>query len=98
MKHPQSPCNISKVLGHKIVTADGKRIGHVADLVLTKDAPYKVTGLLYGESGWEHRLHLLNPFTKVDQEQTDSDPISWDDVDRIEGNTIILRQGYHKHS
>ncbi len=91
MKKPQSLCYISNLLGHKIVTAEGKRIGHVADVVLTQEDPYKVTGLLYGESGWEHRLHLLNPFTKVEHSQTKLDTLSWDDVDRIEGNTIVLK-------
>ena len=84
------------MLNHKIVTADGKHIGHVADVVLTKDAPHRVTGFLYGESGWEHRLHLLNPFTKVDHEQTEADPLPWEAVDRIEGNTIILKEGYQE--
>ena len=93
MKHPSSPCYISKLLGHKIVTAEGKRIGHVADIVLTEAAPYKVTGFLYGERGWEHRLHLLNPFSRVDHAQTESDTLSWDDVERIERSTIILKQG-----
>lgn len=93
MNHPQSPCSISNLLGHKIVTAEGKRIGHVADIVLTQEAPYRVTGFLYGESGWEHRLHLLNPFSKVDHSQTEPDALSWDDVERIERSTIVLKQG-----
>ena len=98
MNKSQSLCYISKLLGHKIVTAEGKRIGHVADVVLTQKAPYRVTGFLYGESGVEHRLHLLNPFTRVEHSQTKSDTLSWDDVERIEGNMIILKEGYREPS
>ena len=93
MSYSQSPCYISKLLGHKIVTAEGKRVGHVADIVLTEEAPYRVTGFLYGESGWAHRLHLLNPFSKVDYAQTKPDVLSWENVERIERSTIVLKQG-----
>jgi len=92
MNHFQSSNYISNLLGHRIVTAEGKRVGHVADIVLTQEAPYKVIGFLYGERGWEHRLHLLNPFSKVDHAQTKSDILSWDDVERIERSTIVLKQ------
>jgi len=69
MRPPQALCYMSDLLGHKIVTDEGKRVGHVADVVLTPDAPHKVTGLLYGEGGWEYRLHLLNPFITVKHPQ-----------------------------
>ena len=93
MNHPQSPCYISKLLGHRIVTAEGKHVGRVADIVLTEEAPYKVRGFLYGESGWEHRLHLLNPFRRVDHAQAKPDMLSWEHVERIERSTIVLKQG-----
>ena len=92
MNEPQTLCNISSLLGHRIVTAEGKHVGHVADIVLTEETPYKVRGFLYGESGWEHRLHLLNPFSKVDHAQTKPDMLSWDDVERIERSTIIVKR------
>ena len=95
MQHAQTLCNLSNILlGRKIVTAEGKRVGHVADVVLTPDAPHKVTGLLYGERGWEHRLHILNPFRKVDHAQAKSDIIPWDAVERIERSTIVLKASY----
>ena len=93
MNQPRTSRYISKLLSHKIVTAEGKRIGHVADVVLTEEAPYKVRGFLYGESGWEHRLHLLNPFSKVDHAQTKPDMLPWEHVERIERSTIVLKQG-----
>jgi sporulation protein YlmC with PRC-barrel domain len=83
---------ISSLLNHRIITAEGKLVGHVADVVLTEEAPYRITGLLYGESGWEHRLHLLNPFSKVKHSQTKPYILSWDDVERVERSTIVLKQ------
>ena len=98
MQHSQALCYMSNLLGHKIVTDKGKRFGHVADIVLTPDAPHKVTGLLYGESGWEYRLHLLNPFSKVTHPQAKPDIISWDAVERIEHSTIVLKASFSRRT
>lgn len=95
MNSPHTPCYISNLLNHKIVTAEGKRIGHVADVVLTPEAPHKVTGLLYGESGWQYRLHMLNPFSKVEHSPTQSNVISWENVERVERSTIVLKPDAH---
>ncbi|GAC1401067.1 MAG: hypothetical protein NVS4B12_15570 [Ktedonobacteraceae bacterium] len=95
MNFPQTPSYISNLLNHKIVTAEGKYIGHVFDVVLTPEAPYKVTGFLYGESGWEHRLHLLNPFSKVEHSPTQPNVISWENVERVERSTIVLKPDAH---
>jgi len=91
MEHSQASRYISKLLGLPIITAEGKRIGRVADIVLTPEAPHKVIGLLHGESGWQHRLHLLNPFSKIKRSPTKPDTISWDEVERIERSKVILK-------
>jgi sporulation protein YlmC with PRC-barrel domain len=82
---------ISKLLGLPIFTTEGKKIGHVADIVLTHEAPHKIVGLLYGEGGWQYRLHLLNPFAKVDHSPTQPGMIPWDKVERIERAKVLLR-------
>ncbi|MDQ6661265.1 MAG: PRC-barrel domain-containing protein [Chloroflexota bacterium] len=80
------------LLACKIVTAEGKRLGHIADVELTPGPEYRVTKLLYGQRGWLHRLHVLNPFVdKKSHHKPDSVP--WDAVDRIEGSTVILKPG-----
>ena len=91
MKNSQAPLYISKLLGLPIVTAEGKRIGHVEDIVLTPETPYKVVGLLYGEGGLQHRLHLLNPFTRVKHSPMKPDMIAWDTVERIERSEVRLK-------
>ena len=64
MKETGSKGLITDLLGCKIVTADGKRLGHVLDIELSEGPHYKVKTLLFGASGLQHRLHLLNPFRK----------------------------------
>ena len=92
MEHSHSSSYISKLLGLPIITAEGKKIGRVVDIVLTPEAPHKIVGLLYGEGGWQHRLHLLNPFAKVDSSPKKPDMISWDRVERIERSKVLLRR------
>ena len=95
MQHTQSLMYIGNLLDKKIVTAEGKRIGHVADIELTPNPPYKVTALFYGKGGWQHRLHLLNPFTKTKHPATQPDTIPWDAIERIEKSRVTLKSGYN---
>jgi sporulation protein YlmC with PRC-barrel domain len=57
-----SPLFISDLLGCKIVTAEGKTLGHVLDIQLTHTPACTIHALLYGHSGLLHHFHMLNPF------------------------------------
>jgi sporulation protein YlmC with PRC-barrel domain len=50
---------IGDLLTRKIVTAEGLRVGHVADIQLSQGPEYKVVGLIFGKHGWLYRLHVL---------------------------------------
>ena len=53
---------IGDLLGSKIVTADGRRIGHVVDIQLSRGDEHRATALVYGAHGWLYRWHVLAPF------------------------------------
>jgi sporulation protein YlmC with PRC-barrel domain len=85
---------ISDLLRCKIVTAEGKRLGHVLDIQLTQGPEYKVTALLYGRSGLFHRLHLLNPFRKQGSAPPKPDTVPWDMIASFENSTVKLKPGF----
>ncbi len=84
---------ISDLLGAKIVTAEGKQLGHVRDIQLTHGPEYKVTALMYGRSGLLHRLHLLNPFRKRNSPLSKPDTVLWDAVASFERPVVKLKPG-----
>ena len=50
---------LENLLNKKIVTADGKGIGHVFDIQLSRDGQYCVTALMYGQKS----LLIASTFT-----------------------------------
>jgi sporulation protein YlmC with PRC-barrel domain len=95
-QHQSSITYIGDLLRCKIVTAEGKRLGHVADVQLSTGPEYRIIALLYGELGWLHRLHLLNPVGPRGPRKPKMVP--WEAIDRIEGATVILQPGYMTRS
>src|SRR5581483_11626841 len=85
---------ISDLLGCKIVTAEGKVVGHVADVQLTPGPEYRVTALLFGRRGWLYRLHVLNPLEERSSEPPELDRVSWEAIAHIKHGTIKLKEGY----
>lgn len=85
---------IGDLLKCKIVTAEGKRIGHLADLQLSEGPKYQVVALFFGRRGWLYRLHVLNPFTFKEHHHHKPYKVPWEAVDRIERHTIHLKPGY----
>lgn len=84
---------IGDLLGSKIVTSEGKKIGHVVDIEITPDQEHKVTVLVYGRHGWLFRWHVLHPFAEKFGLRFEPDSVPWDAVDRFEHLTITLKPG-----
>ncbi|MEO7118988.1 MAG: PRC-barrel domain-containing protein [Candidatus Limnocylindrales bacterium] len=82
-----------ELIGSRIVTSGGKQLGHVIDLELDPADGFRVTAIELGRFAWLDRLHILRP---VLHGKADSEPrtVAWDDVDRLEGRTLVLRTGY----
>jgi sporulation protein YlmC with PRC-barrel domain len=87
---------VGEILGSEIVTAEGKSIGHVADLQLTNGPEYKVTALFFGSRGRLHRWHILAPFAELFGLRFQQKPVSWQAVDQIEHRIIRLKPDQHQ--
>ena len=94
MRRAMSKFLISDLLGARIVTAEGKTLGHVRDIQLTSGPDYKVTALMYGRGGLFHRLHLLNPFRHGKPSISKPDTVPWDAVASFERPVIKLKPGF----
>jgi len=99
MKHTQhkqqvtSTISIADLIGSKIVTAEGKKIGHVVDIEVTHGPVYEVTGLVFGRYAWLYRFDVLYPFAKAFGLDVEPDTIPWHAVDRFEQFMVILKPG-----
>jgi sporulation protein YlmC with PRC-barrel domain len=93
MERKREKLRISELLSCKIVTAEGKFVGHVVDVQLTPDPPYRVTALLFGQHALLYRLHVLDLFKKRSSSPQMPDRVLWETIDRIEPPTVILKPG-----
>lgn len=94
MQNKKPPSTITDLLAHRVMTADGKQLGHVADLELSPAPEYKITALLYGASAWLHRLHVLHRFAGILRLRVKPGTAAWDDIARIENGVITLKPEY----
>lgn len=85
---------IGDLLGSKILTDDGRHIGHVVDIELTRDTQPQAKALIYGRHGWLYRWHVLEPFASKFGQHFAPDSIPWQAVEQFENLTIILKRGY----
>jgi sporulation protein YlmC with PRC-barrel domain len=88
--------SVSTLLNKKVVTAEGKKLGHVADIQLTPGPEYRIIALLIGPYAMLFRLHVLNPFASSPKLPRRPASVRWEAIDCIKGRTIRLKPGY-KH-
>lgn len=94
LDHPDdSTFSIEDLVGSKICTAEGKRIGHVVDVQVAGGPMPRVCGLIFGEYGWLYRLHVLEPITKKLGIQVQPHIIPWDAVAHFASETVTLKPG-----
>lgn len=84
---------IGDVLSSKIVTAQGRRIGHVVDIECTPGRTQRVTALVFGKYGWLYRWHVPHPFAKKLGLRIEPDTLPWDAVESFEHLTVKLKPG-----
>ncbi|HLH63820.1 MAG TPA: PRC-barrel domain-containing protein [Ktedonobacteraceae bacterium] len=85
---------IADLLGSKILTADGRHIGHVVDIQLTRGKEPHAKALVYGAHGWLYRWHVLAPFARKFGQGFAPKTIPWHAVEKFENLTFILKRGY----
>jgi sporulation protein YlmC with PRC-barrel domain len=91
MSRVSSKFLLSDLFGARIVTAEGKTLGHVRDIQLSSGPQYKVTALMYGRGGFFHRLHLLNPFRRGKPSISKPDSVPWSAVASFERPVVKLK-------
>ena len=94
MKRTASKLFLGDLLGCKIVTTEGKVLGHVLDVQLTSGPEYKVTALMFGRGGLFHRLHVLNSFRRERAKPARPDTVPWEAVASFERPVVKLKPGF----
>ena len=94
MKRTTAKLFLGDLLGCKIITAEGKVLGHVLDIQLTSGPEYKVTALMFGRGGLFHRLHVLNPFHKERRKPARPDTVPWEAVASFARPVVKLKPGF----
>lgn len=94
MQKTARKCCVGDLLDKRIVTAEGKYVGHVADIQLSDDQQFRVVALIYGRAGWLYRLHVLDVFAQQGKQAEKPPRIPWEAVDRVEDRHVLLKSGY----
>src|SRR5947199_10747411 len=85
---------LEELLYKKIITADGKMIGHVFDIQLSRDGEHRVTALMYGTNSLLFRLHTYEPLARVFRLNQKHKTIRWEVVENIDHTAINLKPAY----
>jgi sporulation protein YlmC with PRC-barrel domain len=85
--------HLEELLSKKIITAEGKRLGHIFDIQISRDGKHHVTALMYGENSLLYRLHVYEPLARafhLNKPKT----IPWEAVDHFDSSGLHLKPGY----
>jgi sporulation protein YlmC with PRC-barrel domain len=85
---------LSELLNKKIVTSDGKTVGHVFDIELSQDGTFRVTALMYGKKALLYRLHILEPLASAFDLNHKPQTIPWQAIDKVDHAVVCLKAGY----
>lgn len=81
---------LADLIGSKVVAADGMRLGHVVDLVVSRDEGYRVIALDVGAMAWLDRLDMTKAMSAFGSRRGRRQ-IPWEHVDRFERLTVYLK-------
>jgi sporulation protein YlmC with PRC-barrel domain len=84
--------SIENLLDKKIVTADGKTLGHVIDIQLSQDSKYRIIALMYGYDSLLYRLHVFEPVARAFHFHQKPKKICWEAVERVDQSAIWLKE------
>jgi hypothetical protein len=81
------------LVDRRVIDADGRDLGHVVDVELTRERPWRVRSLvLGGSSGWIHRLRLDDVLWTHLAEARSPQVVAWDEVEAWDEQVIRLRR------
>lgn len=93
MARAVSTVSLAEIVGGKVVTAEGKKVGHIVEIRVSPGPEYRVQSLLLGRYGWLDRFDLLRSARSHLPRNPDPHIIPWDAVDRLEPNKVVLKPG-----
>lgn len=88
MSQTVTTLRLADLIGSRVVTAAGQRLGHVVEIEVSLGPEYRVLALLLGRSGWLDRFGLWRPKRSRGRRRQ---VIPWLAVERFERCTITLR-------
>jgi sporulation protein YlmC with PRC-barrel domain len=91
MKHTR---RLEELLDKKIMSADGKVVGHVFDIQLSRDGENRVTALMYGKQSLLFRLHVYKPAAIAFRLEQQPQVIPWEAVEHVDHAAVRLKAGY----
>lgn len=87
---------IEDLIGSKIVTADGRKLGSVVDIHITREREPEVIALVYGRLAWLYRFGVLYPFSHLLHLKFHPYTVPWSAVEKFEHLTITLKPGFEE--
>jgi sporulation protein YlmC with PRC-barrel domain len=87
---------LEELLYKKIITVDGKTIGHVFDIQLSRDGEHRITALMYGQKSLLFRLHVYEPIARVLHLKQEPKTIPWEAVKNFDHSAVYLKAKYEK--
>jgi sporulation protein YlmC with PRC-barrel domain len=85
---------LEELLDKKIVAADGKKVGHVFDIQLSRDGENRVIALMYGQKSLLFRLHVYQPAAIAFRLEQQPRVIPWEAVENVDRAAVRLKPGY----
>lgn len=82
---------IEELFGSRIVTHEGKRVGHIFDLQVSRGPEYEVLSIVYGSFALLYRMHVLHPFAHMLHLSREPETVAWRQVDSFEHKTVTLK-------
>lgn len=88
---PTTIHHLEELLNKKIITAEGKTLGHIFDIQLSRDGKHRVTALMYGENSLLYRLHVYEPLARALHLKHKPKTIPWESVDHFDSSGVYLK-------
>lgn len=90
--HDETMHSIEDLLDKRIVTAQGKTLGHVIDIQLSRDGQNRIIALMYGYHSLLFRLHIYTPVARAFHLHEKPKVVPWESVERVERQAIRLKE------
>ena len=85
--------HVEDLIGSRVEEANGRLLGHIADVVVKPEAGYRITALELGRIGWIDRFDLVRALGRFVEGHGKPCIVAWTDVSRFDHGTVTLKPG-----